>query len=152
MRVRSALRRVQRGETLLRECKPCQGEAAAAQREGEKRYAIAQTRQQLDLNTLIPADSPWFLIEALGINNRGQITGYALNAVTSDVHGVVLTPDPDSESSASAGRAGANRLVALPENARQMLQRMNVRFHRFESYGASMKVPVAATGYREVRR
>jgi probable HAF family extracellular repeat protein len=96
---------------------------------------IWQDGVMTDLNTLIPPDSPWFLIEALGINNRGQITGYALNSVTSEVHGVVLTPDPNSESSASAGRAGANRLVTLPENVRQMLKRMNARFHRFESSG-----------------
>jgi hypothetical protein len=29
-----------------------------------------------DLNTLIPANSPLFLIEALGINDRGQIVGF----------------------------------------------------------------------------
>ena len=31
-----------------------------------------------DLNTLIPSNSPMFLIEALGINDRGQIAGYGL--------------------------------------------------------------------------
>jgi probable HAF family extracellular repeat protein len=44
-----------------------------------------------NLNTLIPAGSPMFLIEALGINNRGQIIGYG-SLPDGQVLGYLLTP------------------------------------------------------------
>jgi probable HAF family extracellular repeat protein len=44
-----------------------------------------------NLNTLIPAGSPMFLIEALGINNRGQIIGYG-SLSNGQVLGYLLTP------------------------------------------------------------
>jgi hypothetical protein len=37
-----------------------------------------------DLNTLISADSHLFLVEALGINDRGEISGYAINTETGE--------------------------------------------------------------------
>ena len=43
-----------------------------------------------DLNTLVPPNSP-FLFGALGINDRGQIAGYALLS-NGEVHGYLLTP------------------------------------------------------------
>ena len=77
-----------------------------------------------DLNTLIPADSPWFLLEALGINDRGQIAGYAFNPSTGEVHGFVLTPVQGSEDSESIGQssAGERRRVVLPENVLKLVQ------------------------------
>jgi hypothetical protein len=45
-----------------------------------------------DLNTLIAAGSPWFLLEALGINDRGQVAGYTFHTSTGEVHGFVATP------------------------------------------------------------
>jgi probable HAF family extracellular repeat protein len=85
---------------------------------------IWQDGVMTDLNTLIPADSPWFLIEALGINDRGQIAGYAFNTTTGEVHGYVLTPVEDSESGASVARSAAIRKPpVLPEKVRKMLKR-----------------------------
>ena len=45
-----------------------------------------------DLNTLIPGDSPWILIEADGINSSGQIAGAAFNTVTGETHAFLAIP------------------------------------------------------------
>jgi len=45
-----------------------------------------------DLNTLIPSNSPLFLIEALGINDRGQIAGYAFDTSTGQYPAFLATP------------------------------------------------------------
>jgi len=44
-----------------------------------------------DLNTLIPANSRLFLLEALGINDRGEIAGYGL-LPNGEIHGYILIP------------------------------------------------------------
>jgi hypothetical protein len=44
-----------------------------------------------NLNTLIPRDSPMFLLEALGNNDLGQIVGYG-RLSNGDVEAYVLTP------------------------------------------------------------
>jgi probable HAF family extracellular repeat protein len=43
-----------------------------------------------DLNTLIAADSPWYLQAAQAINNAGEITGYGL--INGEVHTFLATP------------------------------------------------------------
>jgi probable HAF family extracellular repeat protein len=45
----------------------------------------------IDLNTLLPAGSPWTLVAAYGINNSGQIVGYGL--IDGQARGFILTPD-----------------------------------------------------------
>jgi probable HAF family extracellular repeat protein len=80
-----------------------------------------------DLNTLIPADSPLFLIEAAGtINSRGQIAGYALQTTTSEFHAFLATPrnsaPNDSATLAASGQTSQNPKVVLPENVRKMLR------------------------------
>jgi probable HAF family extracellular repeat protein len=44
-----------------------------------------------DLNTLIPANSNWQLIEADGVNNAGQIVGYGM--FNGQQRGFVMTPN-----------------------------------------------------------
>jgi probable HAF family extracellular repeat protein len=44
-----------------------------------------------DLNTLIPADSGWKLMQATAINDAGQIVGYGINADNA-THAFLLTP------------------------------------------------------------
>jgi hypothetical protein len=46
----------------------------------------------LDLNSLIPADSPIQLIFGFGINDAGEITGYGVVKATGDVHAFLLIP------------------------------------------------------------
>ena len=44
-----------------------------------------------DLNTVIPATSGWQLLQAVSINDRGQIVGSGINAA-GQTHGFLLTP------------------------------------------------------------
>jgi len=58
-----------------------------------------------NLNTLIPPRSPMFLIEALGINNRGQIIGYG-SLPNGQVLGYLLTPEAQVAGIRAAASAG----------------------------------------------
>jgi len=46
----------------------------------------------IDLNTLIPSDSPFFLIVAPSINSNGQIAALAAEKSAGQAHAVLLTP------------------------------------------------------------
>jgi probable HAF family extracellular repeat protein len=59
---------------------------------GNSRAFVWQNGAMTDMNTLIPANSPLYLIEALGVNDRGQITGYAVVIATGEFHGFLATP------------------------------------------------------------
>jgi probable HAF family extracellular repeat protein len=77
-----------------------------------------------DLNTLIAGSSPLFLIEALGINERGQIAGPAVNPITGEYHAYLATPVEGEHLQAAALGVSVERpRPSLPENIRQMLQR-----------------------------
>ena len=78
----------------------------------------------IDLNTLIPADFPWFLQEAFSINDRGQIVGHMVNKATGEIHGFLATPVPGSESATLAAPDSTSERprVTLPENVRKFLQ------------------------------
>lgn len=84
-----------------------------------------------NLNTFLPANSPWVLLEALGNNERGEIIGFAQNNNVAGWHGYVLTPCGDNESVACNDDAAlasprTDRPVSiLPGN----LQRRVNRFH-----------------------
>jgi len=56
----------------------------------------------LDLNTLVPADSPLFLILACSINERGEIIGVGVNKTTGDTHAYIATPARSGFSSENA--------------------------------------------------
>jgi probable HAF family extracellular repeat protein len=45
-----------------------------------------------DLNALVPADSPLYLLTAFGINTAGAITGFGFDPVTASVHAFLATP------------------------------------------------------------
>ena len=76
-----------------------------------------------DLNTLLPAGSPLFLIQALEINDRGQIAGPALVIATGEIHGFLATPCGEGdESCEGANPTGERPKVVLPENVRKFLQ------------------------------
>jgi probable HAF family extracellular repeat protein len=86
-----------------------------------------------NLNTLIPAKSPLFLIQACSINSRGEIVGLAVQTSTGDLHAFLATPRTDgSESAAPAeqGGGGENPKVAVPENVRAQMRagRFGARF------------------------
>jgi hypothetical protein len=58
-----------------------------------------------NLNTLIPPGAPMFLIEALGINNRGQIIGYG-SLPNGQILGYLLTPCGTGDGNARCPSAG----------------------------------------------
>ena len=55
------------------------------------RALVWQGKMPVDLNTLIPADSPWYLQGAHSISDAGEITGYALVKSACTVAGAWLT-------------------------------------------------------------
>jgi probable HAF family extracellular repeat protein len=58
--------------------------------QGSGRAFIWQNGVMADLNTLIPAGSPWYLLAACSINDAGQIAGQGL--INGNVHAFLLTP------------------------------------------------------------
>jgi probable HAF family extracellular repeat protein len=86
-----------------------------------------------DLNTLIPADSPLFLLQACSINSRGELTGLAVDTSTGEAHAFLAIPtNSDSESASAAlaeqgGSSGVKKVV-LTANVRKQLQQ-RLRFH-----------------------
>src|SRR5205823_15017167 len=109
--------------------------------DGNGRAFLWQNGVMTDLNTLIPADSPLFLIEATGtINSRGEIAGISLQTSTGEVHAFLATPTNGqvaSESAALAARAGTSRgsKVALSENVRKMLREHLTRRYPYRGFG-----------------
>jgi probable HAF family extracellular repeat protein len=47
-----------------------------------------------DLNTVLSADSPWYIVNAASINSAGQIAGTGVNLNTGEAHAVLLSPLP----------------------------------------------------------
>jgi probable HAF family extracellular repeat protein len=94
------------------------------------RAFVAQSGVMTDLNTLIPADSPLFLITACSINSRGEIIGIAVEKSTGDIHGYLATPSGAAgNESLTAAPQGVSPMV-LSEDARTQLQQ-RARFGRF---------------------
>jgi probable HAF family extracellular repeat protein len=61
--------------------------------ESSCRAYLWQNGVMTDLNTLIPPNSPLYLLEATGtINDRGQIAGIALQISTGETHAFLATP------------------------------------------------------------
>jgi hypothetical protein len=71
-----------------------------------------------DLNTLVPANSPLYLLFAENINAGGEISGFGVTA-GGEIHAVLLTPG--SGNTISAGQAGSVKRVLLPENVRKQI-------------------------------
>ena len=92
-----------------------------------------------DLNTLIPAGSPLFLLLALSINSSGEIVGLAFHPSTGDLHGFLATPRngehgrdgrDNNRDSAAPDAQDATSPMVLPENVRNLLQQ-RLPFGRF---------------------
>ncbi len=92
---------------------------------GNCRAYLWQSYQMVDLNTLIPADSPLYLILAFGINDDGEIVGQAVDNTTGDLHAFLARPVPPEVSSPSVGQRATSKTtpVVLPENVRALLQK-----------------------------
>jgi probable HAF family extracellular repeat protein len=93
---------------------------AFLRRKGEK---------MIDLNTVIPSDSPLFLLQACSINSRGDLTGLAVQQSTGELHAFLATPisgEADGDSIAPAELSGSieGTKVVLTEDARHQLQKL----------------------------
>lgn len=77
-----------------------------------------------NLNSLIPAKSPLFLMQACSINSRGEIVGLAVQTSTGDLHAYLATPNKDAEESATSeqGEGVENAKFAVPENVRAQMR------------------------------
>jgi probable HAF family extracellular repeat protein len=80
-----------------------------------------------DLNTLVPPNSPLNLLFAAGINDVGEIVGFALTS-TFDVHAFLATPrgreddsDHEDDSAALASKSVTGPMV-LTEDVRKLLR------------------------------
>ena len=71
----------------------------------------------MDLNSLLPFDSPWYLISPGGISDAGEIAATALNLNTFELHAVVASPIPGIGPAAR----GASKPPSLPDNIRKLL-------------------------------
>ncbi len=80
-----------------------------------------------DLNTLIPAGSPLFLLAALNINSGGEIAGCALQTATGEIHAFLASPSLGEAAGGTAtlatpGESSESPKVTLPEIVRKMLR------------------------------
>ena len=108
---------------------------------GNPRAFLRKNGVLTDLNTLIPADSPLYLLFAHGINSRGEIVGFGVDGA-GDVHAFLATPCAGDAAAASwglnattdaVGDVGATTespRIVLSEKARRVLQRQ-LRLSRF---------------------
>ncbi len=88
---------------------------------------VWQNGVMTDMNTLIPANSPFFMDNATCINDLGQIVGSIVVVSTGEVHAFLATPVESEEfgesATAEAGGATFRRpTVILPERIRRMAQ------------------------------
>ena len=106
------------------------GQAVGASNDpsGITRAVIWQDGKVTDLNQqLVAQNSPLFLALAQGINDRGEITGFAVDSTNGELLAFVAVPAFDSGSESDADsysvRANATANVVVPESARKQLQR-----------------------------
>jgi probable HAF family extracellular repeat protein len=81
---------------------------------------IWQNGVMTDLNTLIPADSNFFVISASNINDRGQISGMATvvsGPHTGDIHAYLATPVDEDLGKSVADVVRTHPKITLPANA-----------------------------------
>ncbi|MBV9179671.1 MAG: hypothetical protein JO356_00035 [Acidobacteria bacterium] len=67
---------------------------------GSGRAFVWQKGVMTDLNTLISNDSPWYLLQALSINDAGQIVGNG--TINGEVHAFLATPCDRNQADAEA--------------------------------------------------
>jgi probable HAF family extracellular repeat protein len=77
-----------------------------------------------DLNDLISPDSPLYLIYALGIDDAGEIVGFAMQKSTGEVHAYVAHPvrGKSAGPAAAPSRIATREPAALPESIRKVFQ------------------------------
>ena len=103
------------------------------------RAVVRQKGAMTDLNSLIPAGSPLYLLLALSTNSNGEIVGLAFHPSTGDLHGFLATPGTgdhgrdghdNNRNSAAPDAQRANSTMVLPETVRNQVQQ-RLPFGRF---------------------
>jgi probable HAF family extracellular repeat protein len=87
----------------------------------------------VDLNTLIPDDSPLQVLGALNINDRGEIVGLGFQPNTGDVHAFLMVPC-GNDSSACGGQTHDAVISNSPiviGNVRAYMEQLRRMRHRF---------------------
>jgi len=88
---------------------------------GNPRAFVWWNGTMTDLNTLVPADSPLYLLFADSVNSSGEIAGFGVNS-SGDVHGFLLTPSSGAhDDSFSPAQQSALKAIAQSENVRQQI-------------------------------
>jgi len=93
---------------------------------GNCRAFLWQNKTMMDLNALVPANSPLYLAFALVINDAGEIAGQAMEKSTGEMHAFVATPIPAAAAATDfePSSPDLSRPMVLPENVRKQLQRL----------------------------
>ena len=91
---------------------------------GNCRAFLWQNNAMTDLNTLIPADSPLYLVLPWAVNDAGQIVGMGVVNSTGDVHAFIATPSEEPGTAAAApAMAGVTRPMPIPEGSRKLVRK-----------------------------
>jgi probable HAF family extracellular repeat protein len=100
---------------------------------GNPRAFLWRNGVMRDLNTLIPRDSPLYLLTAFAINDWGLIVGFGVQMSTGDLHGFLLTPcnqvhvqtasctRTTDETASEADEGVVRPAVVLSQSAREQL-------------------------------
>ncbi len=99
---------------------------------GNDHAYLWQNGVMTDLNSLIPPNSPLYLMHAFSINSAGEIVGFALQISTGEIHAYLAIPVNfgGGAGSASPPASSVAPKVVLPEKTRQQLQQW-LRSRRF---------------------
>ena len=97
---------------------------ASCDSEGNCRGALWNQGTPVDLNTVIPQDSPLHIIFATWVNDVGEIVGAAIDKKTGDVRAFRASP----VAATPPAKAAVRPVVVLPPRVRQAMRaRMNPR-------------------------
>lgn len=94
---------------------------------GNPRAFVWRNGAMMDLNTLVPADSPLYLLTAFWVNDSGDIVGFGATA-DGEIHGFLATPCRAGTCRSDSAAAGSEKPKAgLSESARKALLRSGFR-------------------------
>lgn len=91
---------------------------------GNPRAFLWKSGVMMDLNSLVPADSPLYLLTAFGINDAGVIVGVGVTQ-SGDIHAFLATPTTSEigDNIDAFVSRGPSRPAALSDNARKIVLR-----------------------------
>jgi len=103
----------------------------SADADGNSRGFLYQSGVMYDLNTLIPANSPLYVLSASSINSSGEIAGFGMTS-DGDMHAFLATPSSGEDTSGSFSSPAQNVTspMSLSDDIRKTLQQ-RLRFGRF---------------------